>query len=106
MSEESWSKFKDSLEKNEEYHRRYHAAVSNPLRRKILGLVAEGCSKDEICKTLSITESQLEYHIRFLEHGFCIKKEGDFFRLTKEGKIIYYLDVNSNNKNKIKGIEK
>ncbi len=96
MSEEnysSWSKFMNSLEKNEEYHRRYHAAVSNPIRRRILELIAEGRSRDEIRKMLNLTESQFEFHIRFLEYGFCIRREGDFFRLTKEGEVIYYLDV-------------
>lgn len=82
----------DSLEKNEEYHKRYHIAVSNPLRRKILRLIAEGLSKNEICEKLNLTIPQLEYHLRFLEHGFCIRKEGDALKLTKEGEIIYYLD--------------
>jgi len=92
MSEESWSKYRDSLEKNEEYHRRYHAAVSNPLRRKILALIAEGLDRSGILKELNLTESQLEYHLRFLEHGFCIKRDGSSIKLTKEGEIVYYLD--------------
>ena len=92
MTEESWSKFKDSLEGNEEYHKRYHAAVSNPVRKKILSLIAKGLGKSEILEELKLSESQLEYHLRFLEHGFCIKREGDKLRLTKEGEVVFFLD--------------
>ncbi|MBO8182346.1 MAG: helix-turn-helix transcriptional regulator [Archaeoglobus sp.] len=91
MTEESWSKFMDSLEKNEEYHRRYHAAVANPVRRKILSLIAKGLNKSEIMDELKLSEQQLDYHLRLLEHGFCIKRDGDSFKLTKEGEIVHYL---------------
>jgi predicted transcriptional regulator len=92
--EESWSSFNKSLEENALYHRRYHAAVSNPLRRKILMLIAKGCTKSEIAGKLNLSEEKLDYHLRILEKGFCIKREGQRFRLTKEGKVIYYLCKN------------
>jgi predicted transcriptional regulator len=90
--EGSWDAFKDSIEKSKEYHKRYHTAISNPMRRKILKLVSEGKSVEEIRNSLDLSPSQLEYHLHFLEHGFCIKRDGDRIKLTKEGEIIYYVD--------------
>ncbi|AGK61685.1 hypothetical protein Asulf_01714 [Archaeoglobus sulfaticallidus PM70-1] len=90
--EGSWKEYSTSLEKSKEYHRRYHIAVSSPLRRKILKLIAEGKNKQEIAKSLGLSEKNLDYHLKILEHGFCIKINGDRISLTKEGEIIYYVD--------------
>jgi predicted transcriptional regulator len=89
--EESWSRFNKTLEENALYHKRYHAAISNPVRRKILMLIAKGCTEAEIVEKLNLSNKKLDYHLRVLEHGFCIKREGESFRLTKEGELIYHL---------------
>lgn len=89
---ESWSKHSDTLEKSREYHKRYQIAVSNPLRRKILKLVKEGKSKEEIRNALGLDERQLEYHLKILEWGYCIDRSEGRLEITKEGLVVDYLD--------------
>jgi predicted transcriptional regulator len=90
--EDKWKEYSKSLEKSREYHKRYHLAVSNPLRRKILKLISEGKKEGEIRDELNLSERELEFHLKFLEHGFCIERDGDNIQLTKEGEIIFYVD--------------
>ncbi|WP_202320293.1 winged helix-turn-helix domain-containing protein [Archaeoglobus neptunius] len=86
-----WSEFSDSIEKSRIYHERYHKAVSNPVRKNILKLIAHGKSEDEIMEELKISRKELEYHIQILEWGFCIEKTDEGWRITKEGEIVDYL---------------
>lgn len=91
-SRESWSQYSDTLEKSKEYHNRYHIAVSSPVRRKILKLIAEGKNEDEILETLGLSKKQLDYHLEILQWGFCIHREGDRWVVTKEGEVVHYLE--------------
>ncbi|WP_290902491.1 helix-turn-helix domain-containing protein [Ferroglobus sp.] len=88
---ESWSEFSGSVEKSREYHKRYHIAVNNKLRRKILKLIKEGKSYEEILKELGISKEDFEYHLKILEWGFCIVRRGDRLELTKEGEVVEYI---------------
>ena len=91
-SRESWSQYSDTLEKSKEYHNRYHIAVSSPVRRKILKLIAEGKNEDEILETLGLSKKQLDYHLEILQWGFCIHREGNRWVVTKEGEVVHYLE--------------
>lgn len=91
MPKSSWEEFSDSIEKSRIYHERYHKAVSNPVRKRILKLIAMGKDEDEIMKELNISRKELDYHLRILEWGFCITKEGGKWRITKEGEVVDYL---------------
>lgn len=46
----------------------------------------------EIAEELKISFSELEFHLRVLEWGFCIEREGEKIKITKEGKVVEYLD--------------
>ncbi len=87
----SWEKYSGSIESSRVYHERYHKAVSNPKRKKILKLISEGKNEEEILKELGISKKELEYHLKILEWGFCIEKKDGKFVLTKEGEIVDYL---------------
>ncbi len=92
MGVEKWINAK-TLEESGEYHRRYNYAITNPVRRKILRLIDEGKSEREIMSEIGLKESQLQYHFKILEWGFCVERKGDGWIVTEEGKIV----------NKIKG---
>lgn len=87
MSVEKWVNA-STLEESEEYHKRYNYAITNPIRRKILRLIDEGKTEEEIKSALSLSEQQLSYHLKILEWGFCIERKGERWVITKEGKII------------------
>ena len=89
-----WVEFSDTIEKSREYHERYHKAVNNPIRKKILKLLKEEKSYDEIIDALNLDEKNFEYHLKLLEWGFCIerdKKDRKKIKITKEGEIVNYL---------------
>ena len=89
---ESWSKYSDSIEKSREYHKRYQIAVNNPVRRRILKLLLEGKKLNTIKRELNLSDSELEYHLKILEWGFCIERDGEEVRVTKEGMVVDYLE--------------
>ena len=89
---ESWSKYSDSIEKSREYHKRYQIAVNNPIRRQILKLLLKGKKLNIIKHELNLSDSQLEYHLKILEWGFCIEREGEDIRVTKEGTVVNFLE--------------
>ena len=89
---ESWSKYSDSIEKSREYHKRYQIAVNNPIRRQILKLLLKGKKLNIIKHELNLSDSQLEYHLKILEWGFCIEREGDEIKVTKEGMVVNFLE--------------
>ncbi len=89
---ESWSQYSETLEKSKEYHSKWHIAVSSPVRREILKLLAEGKNEDEIMEMLKLSKKQLDYHVEILQWGFCIHREGDRWVVTKEGEVVHYLD--------------
>ncbi|RLI76646.1 ArsR family transcriptional regulator [Archaeoglobales archaeon] len=89
-----WLEFSDTIEKNREYHERYHKAVNNLVRKKILKLLKEGKNYDEIMMALKLNENNFEYHLKILEWGFCIERDKEDRKkiiLTKEGEIVDYL---------------
>jgi len=88
---ESWSRYSESLDKSREYHKRWLIAISNEVRRKILEMIDEGKSEEEILNILRIDKKELDYHLKILEWGFCIQKEDDKWILTKEGEIVKFL---------------
>lgn len=86
-----WEKFSKSIESSRMYHERYHKAVSNPVRKSILKMVAEGRSESEIQELLGISKKELEYHLQVLEWGFCIERTENGWKITKEGEIVDHL---------------
>lgn len=89
-----WLEFSDTIEKNKEFHERYHKAVYHPIRKKILKMLKEGKNYDEIMNKLNLNEKNFEYHLRLLEWGFCIERDKDDkkkLKITEEGKIVDYL---------------
>ncbi|MBO8183357.1 MAG: winged helix-turn-helix transcriptional regulator [Archaeoglobus sp.] len=87
MVAEKWVRAK-TLEESGEYHRRYSYAVKNATRRKILRLIDEGKLDGEIRWELGLNESQLNYHLKILEWGFCIERKNGRWVITEEGKIV------------------
>jgi len=51
--------FSDTIEKNKEFHERYHKAVNHPIRKKILKMLKEGKNYDEIMNKLNLNEKTL-----------------------------------------------
>jgi len=86
-----WEEYSTNIKSSRLYHERYHKAVSNPKRRKILQLIAEGKSEEEIALELGISVKELEYHLAILEWGFCIERKDGKLRLTKEGEVVEHL---------------
>lgn len=63
-------------------------ALSDPVRREILGLLKDGRkSAGEIAGRFDITDAAISRHLSVL-------KEADLIRDTREGKYIYY-DLNA-----------
>ena len=63
-------------------------ALSDPVRREILGLLKEGRkSAGDIAGRFDITDAAISRHLSVL-------KEADLIRDTREGKYIYY-DLNA-----------
>ena len=90
----------DSMEDTRDRHRRYMRAIQHPVRRDILRAMEKGASSvDEFVKELGIDYKTLDWHLRSLEHGFCVERTGEAdetrFMLTSEGKIVDYLDRKS-----------
>jgi len=87
----SWEKFSSNIEDSRVYHERYHRAVANPKRKRILQLIAKGKGVDEIMRELGISWRELQYHLQILEWGFCIERRNGKWVLTKEGEVVDYL---------------
>ena len=63
-------------------------ALSDPIRREILGLLRNGrLSAGEIAEHFPVTDAAISRHLSVL-------KEADLIRDTREGKYIYY-DLNA-----------
>jgi predicted transcriptional regulator len=87
----------ESLEKTREYHERYLRAVNNPIRKAILKTLKESCATlEELQLKTGLNSETLRWHLSILEHDFCvekeIKQEKTVYKLTKEGKVIDYLE--------------
>lgn len=97
MSDKDSKTIGDSMEETRDRHARYLRAVNNPVRRNILRALKEG---NNTIETLSITTSldakTLDWHLKILEHGFCVETKtlagGKVFELTQEGLVIDYTD--------------
>ncbi len=87
----SWKEFSKSIELSKEYHERYHRAILNPIRRKILELIRRGLSEDEIARSLKISLPELEYHIQVLIRGFCLERRDGKLFVTKEGEVVDHI---------------
>ena len=87
----------DTMEETKDRHRRYMRAIQHPIRRDILRAMEKGfTSMDELGKELGVDAKVLDWHLKSLEHGFCIERKGEggslCFVLTQEGRIVDYLD--------------
>lgn len=83
----------DTMEDTRDRHRRYMRAIQHPIRRDILRAMERGASTmDDFVRELGEEPKVLDWHLKSLEHGFCIEREGDKFTLTQEGRIVDYLD--------------
>lgn len=65
--------------------------VANPVRKKILKMISEGKGEEDIMSELGINRKELDYHLRVLEWGFCIERDENGWKITKEGEIIDHL---------------
>lgn len=86
-----WKSFAHSIELSREYHERYHIAVANPIRRRILKLIQKGMKEDEIAKSLQISLPELSYHIQVLIRGFCVERKDGKLIVTKEGEVVDHI---------------
>jgi len=73
---ESWSEYSDSIEKS----------------REVLKLLLKGKKLNTIKYELNLSDSQLEYHLKILEWGFCIERKGGDIKVTKEGTVVKFLE--------------
>lgn len=89
MSE--WEKYSGSIEKSREYHHRYHRAVNHPIRREILRLILKGMNEEDIAKTLNLSKSDFDYHLKVLIEGFCVKRIEGKLVVTQEGMVVGHL---------------
>jgi DNA-binding transcriptional ArsR family regulator len=85
------------MEETKKYHLRYLRAVNNPLRRKILRALEEGCASiDTLQSRTCLDPRALEWHLGILEHGFCVEREvrneKTLYKLTQEGEVVDYID--------------
>ena len=86
-----------SIEENRLYHTRYLRAINSPLRREILRALNEGCATiEDLQSSTGLDNETLKWHLSVLEHGFCVEKDikkGKLvYRLTKEGRVVDYLE--------------
>ena len=86
-----------SMEETKDRHRRYLRAVNNPLRRRMLRALKDGCDTiDSLEDCLGVDAKTLDWHMRILEHGFCVERvEGEGvtrFVLTQEGLVVDYVE--------------
>jgi DNA-binding transcriptional ArsR family regulator len=85
------------MDETRRYHERYLRAVSNSLRKKILRALMDGFSTIEDLKlSTGLDIRTLNWHLDVLENGFCIERDqvkGKLvYKLTREGRVINYLD--------------
>jgi DNA-binding transcriptional ArsR family regulator len=86
-----------SMEETKDRHRRYLRAVNHPLRRRMLRALKEGDGTiDSLEERLGVDAKTLDWHMRILEHGFCVERvEEDGvarFVLTQEGLVVDYVE--------------
>ncbi len=91
------SEVSKSIEETRLYHMRYLRAINNPVRRKILRAVKEGCTTIECLQSSTgLDKAGLEWHLSLLEWGFCVEKDikqgKTVYRLTQEGKVVDTLE--------------
>ena len=86
-----------SIEETRRYHLLYLRAVSNPLRRRMLRAIRDGCGTiEDLRSATGLNTDAVKWHLSVLEHGFCVEKDVEdgkiFYKLTREGRVIDYLD--------------
>jgi len=86
-----------SMEETKERHRRYLRAVNNPLRRRMLRALKEGCETvHSLEDCLGVDAKTLDWHMRMLEDGYCVERieedGGTRFVLTQEGLVVDYVE--------------
>jgi len=97
LSDKSSKTTNESMEKTRLYHEQYLRAVSNPLRRRILKAIKDGyVTVEDLKLKIGLDDRTLKWHLDLLEHDFCVEKEINqgklTYRLTKEGRVIDYLE--------------
>lgn len=83
----------DNMEETKDRHRRYIRAINSPIRRNILIQMKAGKTTiPELEEATGLDAKTLDWHIRMLEHGFCVERiedEGNtVFKITQEGKVV------------------
>ena len=86
-----------SIEETKRYHLLYLRAVSNPMRRRMLRAIRDGCGTiEDLRSATGLSTDAVKWHLSVLEHGFCVEKNVEdgkiFYKLTQEGRVIDYLD--------------
>ena len=97
MSDKDSKTIADSMEETRDRHLRYLRAVNNPIRRDILRAMKDGNNTIEALSSVtSLDEKTLDWHLKILEHGFCVESKTvdskKVFELTQEGLVIDYTD--------------
>jgi len=85
-----------SIEETRKYHLLYLRAINNPLRRRILRAIKDGCRTiEDLRSSTGLDTDSLKWHLSVLEHGFCVEKDirddKMIYKITQEGKAIDYL---------------
>lgn len=86
-----------SIEETRKYHLLYLRAINNPLRRRILRAIKDGCTTiEDLRSSTGLDTDSLKWHLSVLERGFCLEKnirDGKvIYKLTQEGKVIDYME--------------
>lgn len=81
------------MEETKDRHRRYIRAINSPIRRNILIQMKAGKTTiPELEEATGLDAKTLDWHIRMLEHGFCVERIEDdgntVFKITQEGKVV------------------
>jgi DNA-binding transcriptional ArsR family regulator len=85
------------MEETRDRHLRYLRAVNSPIRRDILRAMKDGNNTIETLSSVtSLDEKTLDWHLKILEHGFCVEAKTvdskKVFELTQEGLVVDYTD--------------
>lgn len=87
----------DDMLETKERHRRYLRAVNSPVRRNILRSIDRGnVTVSAISEDTDLDQKSLKWHLSILVDGFCVEKkiesDEERYSLTKEGKVVDFLD--------------
>ena len=95
--EEKSKNIGETIEETRQYHIRFHRAVNNPERRKILkALKYDSKTAEDLESNTGLEAELLSWHLSILERGSCIEKvvkeDKMTYQLTQEGRVIDHLE--------------